>query len=126
MSEHETDTDRETRKHAYEHLLRCVHHQTSPKQAPGCTAGQLWTHLVDHGELDQREAKKAKRAAVENGDLVEWRDADGTVRLTCADDADRLERARDWLTDQIDEWGERDKEALGRINTALLEVDEDD
>lgn len=117
---------KEARKHAYNHLVECVRHQTSPKQPPGVSAGQLWTHLVDHGRLGQGEARKAKRAAVENGDLVQWRDADGTVRLTCADGEETLARAVDWLTDQIDEWTEADKAQLGTLNTAIQEVRDGD
>jgi hypothetical protein len=124
MTDQQTDTDRETRKHAYEHVLNCVRHQTTRKQPPGVTAGQLWTHLVDHGSLDHEEANKARQAAIENDDLVQWRDTDGTTRLTCADDAEALERARDRLTEGIDKWSERDKASLGAINTALMEVEE--
>lgn len=116
------ESDHDARRRAYEHVVECVRHQTSPKQPPGVTGGQLWTHLVDHGNLDHEEANKARQAALENDDLVQWRDTDGTTRYTCADDAEALTRARDRLTAGIDEWSERDKASLGAINTALMEV----
>lgn len=114
------------RQRAYEMTIECVHAQTSPKQPPGVEPKRVWMHLVRHGPLSHDEARTAKQAAVENGDLIQWRDADGTVRLTRADDEDALERARDWLVDGIDEWTESDREQLGTLNAALMEVSGDD
>jgi hypothetical protein len=121
-----TEPDHDARRRAYEHVVECVRHQTTPKQPPGVVPRQLYLHLVEHGNLDREPVRRAVQAARENDALVRWRDADGTPRLTRTDDPKTLQRARDWLTDDIEEWTDADRAALGRLNTALLEVDDDD
>jgi len=124
MTDAQPRTDQEQRQHVYERVLRCVDAQTSPKQPPGCVPKQVHCHLVEHGNLDYEPVRRAVQAARENGDLVRWRDADGTPRLTVAD-GDKLQRAVDWLVDEIDKWSPEDKAQLGTLNAALQECESD-
>jgi len=120
------DPDRAERKRRYEHVVQCVAVNTTEKQPPGLDRRQLYLHLVQHGSLHHDAAQSALRAAIENDELVPWRDADGVKRLTCADDVAALERARDRLVANIDEWTDDDKAQLGAIQSALLDAGDSD
>ena len=118
-----TDSDR---KRIYEKVVATVHHQTSPKQAPGCTTGQLWTHLVDHANHDHDKVETAIRAAVEHGDLVEWTDAEGRTRLTPADEPNKCQRAVEWLVDSVDHVTDAQRSDIGALQAAKMEAESDD
>jgi hypothetical protein len=112
---------RSDRERTYRRVVGTVEHQTSPQQPPGLTAGGLWTHCVDLANMDHEAVDNAQRAAIENGDLVEWEDEEGIRRLSPAD-PETLKRA----VRRIANWDEPDNDLIGRLNTRVQELEADD
>jgi len=108
------------RKRTYRHVVETVKHQTSPQQPPGLTAGGLWTHCVDLSNMDHKAVDKAQRAAIENGDLVQWEDEEGVRRLSPAD-PETLRR----VVRRVADWDEPDNDLIGRLNTRIQELEAD-
>jgi hypothetical protein len=76
---------REDRKARYERMARAIAHNTGDPQPPMIDATALFTVTVANGSLDSEAAKHALQAAVENGDVLRWRDAEGGVRYGLTD-----------------------------------------
>jgi len=65
--------------HDYRRMLSIIAQNTGDPQPPLIGAHALWT-VVGHGSLPKDAALSAVQAARENGDVIRWTDADGTVR----------------------------------------------
>jgi len=87
-----TEETRADRRERYQTLLRTVGHQTSPAQPPGVRPHQLRTVLSAHGPLSVGAVDATIQAALDNDDLLAWRDGEGEVRVTlcCEPDLRRL------------------------------------
>lgn len=105
--EHQRSKDR------YHAVIETAEHNTSPKQPPGVKKSSLVLHVAAHGRFDSRPTKKTIRAARDHGDLLAWRDQDGTLRYT-PKEPDALRR----LLDDV-ELGE---EAANQIEAELREL----
>jgi hypothetical protein len=110
---------RESRER-YETLLSVVAHQTSPTQPPGVRPVHTRVTMCSHNGHDPDAVDSAIRAALENDDLLRWRDADGEIRLTLRTEPD-LKRLAEHVAEEL-----QDPDQLARVNTALLEVRNDE
>jgi len=117
-AEEETRADRRAR---YQQVLRTVAHQTSPAQPPGVRPFTLRTVLSGHGSLSADAVDSAITAALDNDDLLAWRDADGEVRVTLQTVPD-LRRLLEHLDGELD----APDEALDRVIERIKEVREDE
>lgn len=88
----EADTDERSSKEVYEFVCGIVKRNTGHKQLPGIRRQHICIHAT-HADVEPSAAKKAIRAAVDNDDLLKWRDRDGNLRYTLVADAD-LQHAR--------------------------------
>jgi hypothetical protein len=115
-----TDADRRREsRERYRDVLRTVAHQTSPEQLPGVRPLHVRLHQATHGQYSHDDVDSAIRAALENDDLLRWRDADGEIRLTLRTEPD-LKRLAEHVAEEL-----QDPKQLARVNTALLEVRND-
>jgi hypothetical protein len=110
----ETRADRRAR---YQQVLRTVAHNTGDPQSPGVRPFTLRTILAGHGSLEPDAVDSAITAALDNDDLLAWRDAAGDVRVTLQTIPD-LRRLLEHLDGRLD----APDEALGRVKTAMREV----
>lgn len=127
-------SEREHRRANYEQILSTIRANTGDPMHPLVGATALWTTAVSHGRLDHDAATSALRAAVENGAVLRWTDADGTVRYALTTDGlDAVtglspygEADADALRGVIETEAERedpDKTVIGWANERLAEVD---
>jgi hypothetical protein len=103
------------RRERYQRVLRTVGHQTTPQQLPGVRPRTVAMILGDHGHEDADAVERALRAAVENDDLVQWRDRNANRRVTLCTEPD-LRRLATHLAEEL-----VDVDQLARINTVLQE-----
>lgn len=99
----ESTAPRLTRRERYEKLLQSAEYNTGGPETPmraGVAKHSLFMTATAHGRYDQDGMRTAYRAAIENEDLLPWKDRDGTVRLTLTDD--------EALEDLVDEERARD------------------
>lgn len=110
----ETRADRRAR---YQQVLRAVAHNTGGPQAPGVRPFTLRTILSGHGSLEADAVDSVITAALDNDDLLAWRDADGEVRVTLRTVPD-LRRLLEHLDGELD----APAQALDRVKAAVREV----
>lgn len=79
-----SDDDRAASRRRYRRLLAAIRHNTDP-DSPGMPQRELRTNRRYAGYAPG-EIHSATKAALRNNDLVRWRDADGRLRYTAADD----------------------------------------
>ena len=133
---------RRARGDLYDYILRTVYHNIGPDRPPGASvptvAGSVVREQSRDGERSITAFRSRLSAALDNGDLIEWYDADGTRRLTTTDTGsliDVAERgfpgvdgdAADVLRSLAAHHAERDDPnaaLIGAINAALAEVRE--
>jgi hypothetical protein len=116
-----TDADRRREsRERYQAVLATVAHQTTPRQPPGVRPVHLRLHQATHGPHDADDVDSAIRAALENDDLLRWRDADGEIRLTLRTEPD-LKHLAQYVAEEL-----QDPDQLAHVNTALLEVRNDE
>lgn len=76
-------------KEIYEKVLRVVDYQTTGPDGDlpaGVKESSLYTVLVANGDLEHSAADRARRAALENGDLLRWRGPEGRVRYAVVEE----------------------------------------
>ena len=113
------DDDKLTRKERrkrYQQVLNTVAHNTTERQSPGIRPTHVRLHQVAHGQWSADGVNSAVRAAINNDDLLRWRDQEGNVRLTLRAEPD-LKRLAQHVGAVI-----QDPKQLARINRALAEV----
>lgn len=131
---HETDDtvdepSKQDRKERYQTALRTIHHRTSPEHLPGCEASTVRLALCAHGPYDVAAVDSTLQAAVENDDVLVWRDRDGRRRLTIAADQTLPHSEIDAeptlrrLAAHLGEMGDADQ--LARVNQRLAAVTDD-
>jgi len=100
MSDAVASSDRESARERYEHLLRCVAHNTGTgdPQPPAARLSSIGLMLVAHGSLSRSEFQNALQAGLSNGDLVRFADPrDGsTERVALVTEPD-LVNLIEWL-----------------------------
>lgn len=73
------DVDRERR---YRMTLSVVQHNTGGNQQPGCTPRVVYQTLVSQGKFSRPGVEDAIQAALDNGDIIAWKDRERQTRLT--------------------------------------------
>ena len=76
-------------KEIYEKVLRVVDYQTTGPGGDlpaGVKEGTLYKILVADGPFSHDETDRARRAALENGDLLRWRGPEGRVRYAVVEE----------------------------------------
>ncbi|WP_135302656.1 hypothetical protein [Haloarcula amylovorans] len=68
-------------KHRYDRVLSVVDHQSSPKQRPGVRPRVVYQTLACYAVYTRSGLKASIQAALDNGDLLAFRDPDGNLRL---------------------------------------------
>ena len=119
-SEGENELTRDDRRKRYQQVLSTVAHNTTERQPPGIRPTHVRLHQVAHGRWSVDGVNSSVRAAINNDDLLRWRDQEGNVRLTLRAEPD-LKRLAQHVGAVI-----QDPKQLARINQALLEVRADE
>lgn len=119
--------DRAASRKRYETVLGIVRHNTGDPQ-PVLMKQSSVLVVATNGGLEGDAAKQSLKAAVDNGDLVRWRDGSGTWRVGLADpadghfepdDVDDLESVLAVETSRPDP----DTEIVGWVNQQLAAID---
>jgi hypothetical protein len=134
MSESESES-RADRRDRYHRLLETIRHNTGDPQHVLAPGAGLWT-VLSSSNIDTSDAITAMEAAIDNGHVLQWTDADGRHRygLTGAGidearhtdaplygPADR-ERLRAVLATEADR-DEPDKSVIAWANRRLAAID---
>ncbi len=98
---------------AYNKVVSIVRHNTTPKQPAMCEQTAV-TQIAGYAGFDASTTREKLRLAVKNGDLI----TDGRGRYCVTDDEERLRRAANAVANQVPV----DKQTLGEINQALMEL----
>lgn len=89
-----TDEDDVDPQQRYESVLATVDHQTSPQQRPGARPRTVYLCCVAHGRYSRSGIKASLQAALDNGDIIAYRDPDGQLRF-CLREPAAVERLVD-------------------------------
>lgn len=132
----------------YDHVLRAVDNNSGPATGPNghdmppgakvaTVSGCVVRRQSEDGDRTLSGFRSALRAALDNGDLIEWYDSDGARRLTTTDTASLLDLAdrgfphvdggrrevlRELAAHHADK-SDPNRDLIGAINAALAEVD---
>jgi len=126
-------------RRARKQTLSTVHKQTGDPQPVGIAVQHLYLTTVCHGSTDHEHARKARDAALEQGLLVAYEDADGTTRYGLTEaGVDAVAGAEMPIYGAADEAAlravletetsrpEPSKDVIGWANTHLLSLPEGD
>ena len=101
----------------YERVLSTIHLNTRDPQPPGATPRTIRLALVAHGPYEDADGiDSSLQAALDNDDVILWRDRDGRKRFTTTRDAD--------LRELIGAENEREHPATGLIAQAAEHIDD--
>jgi len=75
----------------YERVLSTIHLNTGDPQPPGATPRTIRLTLVAHGPYERSGINSSLQAALDNDDVILWRDRDGRKRFTRTLDDDLRE-----------------------------------
>jgi len=106
-------TTRKEHKRAYNKVVSIVYHNTTPKQPPLCAQTAV-VQIGYYAGLEPDTIRQKLRLATKHGDLI----TDGYDRYCVTDSEPRLRRAADAVANQVPV----DKQTLGEINQALMEL----
>jgi len=82
-------TDDVDHRERYDRVLSTIQHNTGDPQPPGCTPRVLKQILVADGPYDDASGiTSSLQAALNNEDVILWRDRDGRKRFTTTRDED--------------------------------------
>ena len=119
------DRTRAERKALYEKVIRVADRQTDGPQLPGTPGRVLHNLCIPHRRDDSPDGKHvalAIQAAVDNGDLIQWRDGEDTTRYTPATEK-KTRKLEAELRERYHEAGENgDRELVARHYQKLQEV----
>jgi len=107
----EVDTEKR-----YKRVLSAIHLNTGDPQPPGCRPRTIRNILVAEGPYTKSGVNSSLQAALDNGDVILWRDPDGIKRFTRTLDED--------LRDLIGSENERDHPATELIAQAAEHIDD--
>ncbi|WP_336359007.1 hypothetical protein [Haloarcula sp. CGMCC 1.6347] len=82
MHNHSDESDEVDAERRYNRVLSTIYHQTSPMQRPGVTLGTLCLTLVAHGSYERAGVKASLQAALDNDDVIAYRDDEQELRFT--------------------------------------------
>lgn len=114
------ETTREERRERYESVLRVVDHQSSETQLPWVRKPAI-TSNRSHANVDWSDVDAALQAAVENNDLLTWRDRE-RYHVYCLCREDKIRRAATVVAER-----ERiNQKLLAWLQTQLINLQNDD
>jgi len=111
QSDDEVDT-----QERYDRVLSVIHLNTGDPQPPGCRPRTIRKILVAEGPYSKDGVNSSLQAALDNGDVILWRDPDGIKRFTRTLDED--------LRKLIGAENERDHPATELIAQAAEHIDD--
>lgn len=100
----------------YDRVLSVIHLNTGDPQPPGCRPRTIRKILVAEGPYTKAGVNSSLQAALDNGDVILWRDPDDIKRFTTTRDED--------LHDLIGAENERDHPATELIAQAAEHIDD--
>jgi len=122
----EPDDDYDS-KERYERVIGIVEHNTGYPQYPMVRRSSAAT-IARHANMAAEGFKRAVKAARENNDLIQWRDASGVRRLGLTDpdhlDEDDVANLEEIIDDEVTR-RHVDQDVIGWCNTQLQEIRED-
>ncbi|MFW5903724.1 MAG: hypothetical protein ACOCS7_03195 [Halolamina sp.] len=123
MTDHrqQEQEDRETRRRRYETLLSVIEHNTATDpedpRRPSIAPETIKVTMVVHGGYETDGVESTIRAAIENGDVMQFRDHEGSQRLVLA-----REGYLKALQRREGESDTPDPELIGRCHRRLAEL----